>query len=207
MSEQTQNPEQEVELNEEISKMQADVEAAVEAADQHAEEEQSPEAEIAMLYAELEAAKQTIADQKDGVVRAAADVDNIRRRAAQDVEKAHKFALEKFANELLPVIDNLERAIEFSDKENETLKPLLEGIDMTVKSFNDAVAKFGVEIVNPQGEQFNPDFHQAMSIQPSNDVTPNTVLAVMQKGYTLNGRLLRPAMVMVSKAADAYLNY
>ncbi|MBB1431916.1 MULTISPECIES: nucleotide exchange factor GrpE [Pseudoalteromonas] len=203
MSEQTQNPEQEVELNEEISKMQADVEAAVEAADQHAEEEQSPEAEIAMLYAELEAAKQTIADQKDGVVRAAADVDNIRRRAAQDVEKAHKFALEKFANELLPVIDNLERAIEFSDKENETLKPLLEGIDMTVKSFNDAVSKFGVEIVNPQGEQFNPDFHQAMSIQPSNDVTPNTVLAVMQKGYTLNGRLLRPAMVMVSKAADA----
>lgn len=203
MSEQTQNPEQEVELNEEISKMQADVEAAVEAADQHAEEEQSPEAEIAMLYAELEAAKQTIADQKDGVVRAAADVDNIRRRAAQDVEKAHKFALEKFANELLPVIDNLERAIEFSDKENETLKPLLEGIDMTVKSFNDAVAKFGVEIVNPQGEQFNPDFHQAMSIQPSNDVTPNTVLAVMQKGYTLNGRLLRPVMVMVSKAADA----
>ncbi|MEL0653800.1 nucleotide exchange factor GrpE [Pseudoalteromonas issachenkonii] len=203
MSEQTQNPEQEVELNEEISKMQADVEAAVEAADQHAEQEQSPEAEIAMLYAELEAAKQTIADQKDGVVRAAADVDNIRRRAAQDVEKAHKFALEKFANELLPVIDNLERAIEFSDKENETLKPLLEGIDMTVKSFNDAVAKFGVEIVNPQGEQFNPDFHQAMSIQPSDDVTPNTVLAVMQKGYTLNGRLLRPAMVMVSKAADA----
>ncbi|AQQ01558.1 nucleotide exchange factor GrpE [Pseudoalteromonas aliena] len=203
MSEQTQNPEQEVELNEEISKMQADVEAAVEAAEQHADQEQSPEAEIAMLYAELEAAKQTIADQKDGVVRAAADVDNIRRRAAQDVEKAHKFALEKFANELLPVIDNLERAIEFSDKENDTLKPLLEGIDMTVKSFNDAVSKFGVEIVNPQGEQFNPDFHQAMSIQPSNDVTPNTVLAVMQKGYTLNGRLLRPAMVMVSKAADA----
>ncbi|AUL72516.1 nucleotide exchange factor GrpE [Pseudoalteromonas sp. 13-15] len=202
MSEQTQNPEQEVELNEEIEQMQADVEAAVDAAEQHAEE-QSPEAEIAMLYAELEAAKQTIADQKDSVIRAAADVDNIRRRAAQDVEKAHKFALEKFANELLPVIDNLERAIEFSDKENETLKPLLEGIDMTVKSFNDAVAKFGVEIVNPQGEQFNPEFHQAMSIQPSNDVTPNTVLAVMQKGYTLNGRLLRPAMVMVSKAADA----
>jgi len=204
MSEQTQNPEQEVELNEEVAQMEADVEAAVEAAEQHeADQEQSPEAEIAMLYAELETAKQTIADQKDSVVRAAADVDNIRRRAAQDVEKAHKFALEKFANELLPVIDNLERAIEFSDKENEALKPLLEGIDMTVKSFNDAVAKFGVEIVNPQGEQFNPEFHQAMSIQPSNDVSPNTVLAVMQKGYTLNGRLLRPAMVMVSKAADA----
>ncbi len=203
MSEQRQNPEQEVELNEDLAKMEADVEAAVQAAEEHAEQEQSPEAEIAMLYAELEVAKQTIADQKDGVVRAAADVENMRRRAAQDVEKAHKFALEKFANELLPVIDNLERAIEFSDKENETLKPVLEGISMTVKSFNDAVAKFGVEIVNPQGEQFNPDFHQAMSIQPSNDVSPNTVLAVMQKGYTLNGRLLRPAMVMVSKAADA----
>ena len=203
MSEQRQNPEQEVELNEDLAKMEADVEAAVQAAEEHAEQEQSPEAEIAMLYAELEVAKQTIADQKDGVVRAAADVENMLRRAAQDVEKAHKFALEKFANELLPVIDNLERAIEFSDKENETLKPVLEGISMTVKSFNDAVAKFGVEIVNPQGEQFNPEFHQAMSIQPSNDVSPNTVLAVMQKGYTLNGRLLRPAMVMVSKAADA----
>jgi len=203
MSEQTNKTDQEVELNEDLAQMQADVEAAVEAAEEHAEQEQSPEAEIAMLHAELEAAKQTIADQKDSVVRAAADVENIRRRSAQDVEKARKFALEKFSNELLPVIDNLERAIEFSDKEDETLKPLLEGINMTVKSFNDAVAKFGVEIVNPQGEQFNPDFHQAMSIQPSNDVSPNTVLAVMQKGYTLNGRLLRPAMVMVSKEADA----
>jgi len=204
MSEQTKTPEQEAQLNEKFEQMESEVEAAVDAAEAvENQDENSPEAEIAMLYSELETAKQTITDQKDGVVRAAADVENIRRRAAQDVEKAHKFALEKFASELLPVIDNLERAIEFSDKENETLKPLLDGIDMTVKSFNEAVAKFGVEIVNPQGEQFNPDFHQAMSIQPSDDVSPNTVLAVMQKGYTLNGRLLRPAMVMVSKAADA----
>ena len=202
MSEQTKSPEQEVELNEEFEQMQAEVEAAEKAAEQVDGEEMSPEAEIALLHSELEAAKQTINDQKDSVVRAAADVENMRRRAAQDVEKAHKFALEKFANELLPVIDNLERAIEFSDKENEQLKPVLEGIEMTVKSFNDAVSKFGVEIVNPRGEQFNPEFHQAMSIQPSNDVAPNTVLAVMQKGYTLNGRLLRPAMVMVSKEAE-----
>ncbi|WP_194441583.1 nucleotide exchange factor GrpE [Pseudoalteromonas simplex] len=202
MSEQTKSPEQEVELNEEFEQMQAEVEAAEKATEQVDGEEMSPEAEIALLHSELEAAKQTINDQKDSVVRAAADVENMRRRAAQDVEKAHKFALEKFANELLPVIDNLERAIEFSDKENEQLKPVLEGIEMTVKSFNDAVSKFGVEIVNPQGEQFNPEFHQAMSIQPSNDVAPNTVLAVMQKGYTLNGRLLRPAMVMVSKEAE-----
>lgn len=194
MSEQNNAPEQEVvEPVEQVEQEQAQEEVQTEL---------SPEEEIAGLYAELEAAKQTITDQKDSVVRAAADVENIRRRAAQDVEKAHKFALEKFANELLPVIDNLHRAIEFSDKENETLKPVLEGVEMTLKSFEDAVAKFGVETVSPQGEVFNPDFHQAMSIQPSNDVAPNTVLAVMQKGYTLNGRLLRPAMVMVSKAAE-----
>ena len=196
MSEQNKAPEQEVvEPVEQVEVEQEQVQEEVQT-------ELSPEEEIAGLYAELEAAKQTIADQKDSVVRAAADVENIRRRAAQDVDKAHKFALEKFANELLPVIDNLHRAIEFSDKENETLKPVLEGVEMTLKSFEDAVAKFGVETVNPQGEAFNPDFHQAMSIQPSNDVAPNTVLAVMQKGYTLNGRLLRPAMVMVSKAAE-----
>ncbi|MEM0514565.1 nucleotide exchange factor GrpE [Pseudoalteromonas sp. YIC-827] len=164
-------------------------------------QEQSIEAELAALYAELEAAKQTVEEQKDSVIRAAAEVENIRRRAAQDVEKAHKFALEKFANELLPVIDNLERAIEFADKENEALAPMLEGIEMTAKSFVEAVGKFNVEVVNPQGEAFNPELHQAMAMQPSEDVAPNTVIAVMQKGYTLNGRLLRPAMVMVSKAS------
>jgi molecular chaperone GrpE len=195
MSEQT-NTEQQNKTVEEMLETLDEQEAQAEAA------EVSPEEEIAGLYAELEAAKQTIKDQQDSVLRAAADVENMRRRAAQDVEKAQKFALEKFANELLPVLDNLERAIEFSDKENDTLKPVLEGIEMTLKSFTDAVAKFGVELVNPQGEAFNPELHQAMAMQPSNDVTPNTVLAVMQKGYTLNGRLLRPAMVMVSKAAE-----
>lgn len=198
MSEQNNVPEQEVVEPVE----QVETEQQQEQAQDEVKSELSPEEEIAGLYLELEAAKQTIADQKDSVVRAAADVENMRRRAAQDVEKAHKFALEKFANELLPVIDNLHRAIEFSDRENETLKPVLEGVEMTLKSFEEAVAKFGVETVNPQGETFNPEFHQAMSIQPSNDVAPNTVLAVMQKGYTLNGRLLRPAMVMVSKAAE-----
>ncbi len=162
--------------------------------------EVSPEAEIAALSAELEAANAKVEEQKDSVVRAAAEVENIRRRAAQDVEKARKFALEKFANELLPVIDNLERAIEFADTENDAIKPVIEGVEMTAKTFVDAVAKFGVEVVNPQGETFNPELHQAMSMQPSADVEPNTVIAVMQKGYTLNGRLLRPAMVMVSTA-------
>jgi len=148
----------------------------------------------------LAEAKAKIEGQKDSVVRAAAEMENIRRRAALDVEKAHKFALEKFANELLPVIDNMDRAVEFADKENEALKPVIEGIELTLKSFTDALAKFNVEVVNPQGEKFNAEFHQAMTMQPSEDVEPNTVIAVMQKGYTLNGRLLRPAMVMVSKA-------
>jgi molecular chaperone GrpE len=192
MSDQDQN-------NEELQNEQA----AAEVNSQHADvqsEEVDAIAHIAKLEAELAAANATIEGQKDSVVRAAADNDNIRRRAALDVEKAHKFALEKFANELLPVIDNLERAVEFSDKENEALKPLIEGIELTQKSFIDAVAKFGVELVNPEGEKFNAEFHQAMSMQPSADVEPNTVIAVMQKGFTLNGRLLRPAMVMVSKA-------
>ncbi|AIY65316.1 nucleotide exchange factor GrpE [Pseudoalteromonas piratica] len=193
MSEQNNQPEQEVEAQENLDQVAEELQGS---------EELSAEAEIAVLHAELEAAKQTIEDQKDSVVRAAAEVENIRRRTAQDVEKAHKFALEKFANELLPVLDNLERAIEFADKENDAIKSVIEGVEMTAKSFVDAVAKFGVEVVSPQGETFNPEFHQAMSIQPSADVEPNTVIAVMQKGYLLNGRLLRPAMVMVSKAAE-----
>lgn len=193
MSEQNNQPEQEVEAQENLDQVAEELQGS---------EELNAEAEIAVLHAELEAAKQTIEDQKDSVVRAAAEVENIRRRTAQDVEKAHKFALEKFANELLPVLDNLERAIEFADKENDAIKSVIEGVEMTAKSFVDAVAKFGVEVVSPQGETFNPEFHQAMSIQPSADVEPNTVIAVMQKGYLLNGRLLRPAMVMVSKAAE-----
>jgi molecular chaperone GrpE len=206
MSEQVNTPEQEDKVNTEnqqdIEQLDAELTEPLQESIEDENTEISSEEEIAGLYSELEAAKQTINDQKDSVVRAAADVENIRRRAAQDVEKAHKYALEKFANDLLPVIDNLERAIEFSDKENEALKPILEGIDMTIKSFSDAIGKYGVEEVSPQGETFNPEFHQAMSMQPSNDVAPNTVLAVMQKGYKLNGRLLRPAMVMVSKEAE-----
>lgn len=189
-------------------------EATVEAQAEHVEQIDTPEQQdlgetdmqaedkIQQLEAELEAAQAKVKEQQDSVVRAAAEVDNIRRRAAQDVEKARKFALEKFANELLPVIDNLERAIQFSDKENEALKPVLEGIELTQKSFVDAVAKFGIEVVDPDGQKFNAEFHQAMAMQPSADVEPNTVIAVMQKGFTLNGRLLRPAMVMVSKAAE-----
>ena len=159
-------------------------------------------ARIAELEAELEIANGTIDGQKDAVLRARADMENAKRRAEQEVDKARKFALEKFASELLPVLDNLERAMQVADAENDAIKPVIEGVELTLKSFTSTVEKFGMQVVDPQGESFNPELHQAMSMQESADLAPNTVMAVMQKGYTLNGRLLRPAMVIVSRAAS-----
>jgi molecular chaperone GrpE len=161
-----------------------------------AEQEKINELELALVVA-----KSTINDQKDSVIRAKAEVDNVRRRSAQDVEKARKFALDKFAAELLPVVDNLERAIESVDKEDEGQKGLAEGVELTLQSMMAALDKFGVKVVDPLDQPFNPELHQAMSMQEIDGVAPNTVIAVMQRGYELNGRLVRPAMVMVSKAA------
>jgi molecular chaperone GrpE len=158
---------------------------------------------IEELEQALSDAQATVEEQKDSVIRAAAEVDNIRRRAAQDVEKAHKFALEKFSNELLPVIDNMERALVGADKADEVTKPLFEGVELTLKSFLSAVEKFGVKQIDPMGEAFNPDQHQAIGMQPSAEFPANTVMLVMQKGYQLNERLLRPAMVMVSKGGES----
>lgn len=144
------------------------------------------------------------AEEKDRALRTVAEMENLRRRTTLDIEKAHKFALEKFATELLPVLDNLERTIQVADKQNEAVKPLLEGVELTLKSMANSVAKFGVIAIDPQGQSFDPNQHQAMSMVENADVAPNTVIAVMQKGYELNGRVIRPAMVMVSKApADA----
>ena len=160
------------------------------------------QARIAELEAQLEAAQQASLEERERAIRAVAEMENLRRRAAQDVEKAHKFALEKFAAELLPVLDNLERAIELADKENDTLKPMIEGVELTLKSMQSGVGKFGLVALDPTNQPFDPNAHQAMSMVPSADVAPNTVIAVMQKGYELNGRVIRPAMVMVSKAVD-----
>ncbi|BCV67355.1 nucleotide exchange factor GrpE [Shewanella carassii] len=157
---------------------------------------------IEELEQALSDAQATVQEQKDSVIRAAAEVENIRRRAAQDVEKAHKFALEKFSNELLPVIDNMERALVGADKADEATKPLFEGVELTLKSFLSAVEKFGVKQLDPMGEAFNPEQHQAIGMQPSAEFPANTVMLVMQKGYQLNERLLRPAMVMVSKGGE-----
>ena len=117
------------------------------------------------------------------------------------MEKARKFALERFAGELLPVVDNLERALEAAAGDEEILKPISEGVQLTLKSFLDVLGKHHIEMVDPQGEPFDPNLPQAMSMVENNEVEPNTVIAVMQKGYTLNGRLIRPAMVMVSKGS------
>lgn len=152
---------------------------------------------IAQLEAEL---AQLQTGVRDAQLRAQAEVENIRRRTEIDVEKAHKFALEKFANELLPVIDSLERALEVADKENPELASMIEGIELTLKSLLGAVRKFGVEVVGDTNVPFNPEIHQAMSMMETDDVAPNHVMMVMQRGYTLNGRLLRPAMVAVAKA-------
>ena len=150
-----------------------------------------PEAPVD-LEAELEAAK-------DAALRAQADAMNVQRRADQEIEKARKFALERFCGDLLSVVDNLERALESSGDEQGSAA-LAEGVELTRKGFMDVLAKYGVETVDPQGEPFDPETAQAMSMVEQPDVEPNSVVAVMQRGYLLNGRLLRPAMVMVSKA-------
>ena len=143
------------------------------------------------LAAELEAAK-------DAALRAQADAMNVQRRAEQEVEKARKFALERFCGDLLSVVDNLERALDSSADEQGNAA-LAEGVELTRKGFMDVLAKYGVEAVDPQGEPFDPETAQAMSMVEQPDVEPNSVVAVMQKGYLLNGRLLRPAMVMVPR--------
>ncbi len=160
----------------------------------------SPELEkIIELEQSLAQAQAKVEQQKDSVIRAKAEVDNIRRRSAQDVEKAKKFSLEKFATEMLSVVDNLERGLATIDAEAEDQKATFEGVNLTLQGLLSGLEKFGVKAVDPQDQPFNPEFHQAMSMQEVEGVAANTVIAVMQKGYELNGRLIRPAMVMVAK--------
>ncbi|WP_305420327.1 nucleotide exchange factor GrpE [Photobacterium leiognathi] len=169
-------------------------------------EEELYSARIAELESALLASEAQANEAKDMALRARAEGENVRRRSEQEIDKARKYALNKFAEELLPVIDNLERALEMADKTDESSKAMMEGVELTLKTMTDTVAKFGLTQINPQGEAFNPEFHQAMAIQESTEFAPNTVMMVMQKGYELNGRVIRPAMVMVSKAAAGNVN-
>lgn len=174
------------------------VEQAPEAA-QAAENLEAPTVES--LLAEVAELQTKVTEQNDSVLRAQAEVQNIRRRSERDVENAHKFALDKFSSDLLPVIDSLERALEAAESvEGEAVKAMRDGVELTLKMFVDTLGKHGIEQLNPVGEPFNPEFHQAMSMVPNPEMDPNSVMAVMQKGYVLKGRLVRPAMVVVSKA-------
>jgi molecular chaperone GrpE len=150
---------------------------------------------------EVEALQEELAAAKDAALRAQADAINAQRRAELEIEKARKFALERFAQDILPVVDNLERALEASaGSEADGITAVVEGVELTLKSLVDVLTKNGITPVDPHGEPFDPQVAQAMSMIENPDVEPNTVIAVMQKGYLLKERLLRPAMVMVSKA-------
>lgn len=149
-----------------------------------------------------EAVAAALAEQQDMVLRAKAEVQNTLRRRDLDVEKAHKFALEKFSSELITVVDNLERALDaVPDAGNENVKALYEGVELTLKGFLEVLNRFDIQQLAPEGEPFDPQQHEAMSMVENDDVEPNTVLTVIQKGYVLNGRVIRPAMVIVAKAS------
>jgi len=154
------------------------------------------------LSQRLESLQGELMTAKEDALRAQAEAQNARRRAEQDVEKAHKFGQDKIINDLLPVVDNLERALAATSGDEEVLKPIVEGVELTLKSFVDALKRHSVEVINPVGEPFDPQSHQAISAVENSEVEPNTVLEVFQKGYSLHGRLVRPAMVVVSKASS-----
>ena len=172
------------------------------------EEAQSAEGEAGENgeVSEVEALKAQVQEFQEQMLRSQAEMQNVRRRAEIDVEKAHKFALEKFVKELLPVADSLEKAVESTEGHEdsaEAVASIREGVEMTLSLFMSSLKKFNVEQINPVGEPFDPQHHEAMSMVPAPDVEPNSVVAVVQKGYLLNGRVVRPAMVVVAKAEDA----
>jgi molecular chaperone GrpE len=190
---------------------QEDTSAKSEQPEANAEEKLQSEAEIdpsestedqeQQTVNEVEELQQKLSTLGEQLLREQAEMQNVRRRAQRDVESAHKFALEKFATELLSVVDNLERAIGAIDAEDDSQKAVAEGLELTLKTFIDVLTKHSVEPVDPEGQPFDADLHQAVSMVPNAEVEPNTVINVFQKGYTLNGRLIRPAMVVVSTSA------
>lgn len=174
--------------------------------EQEPEEEQEADVEsvptVEELLNRLEQANEQLTSFGDQTLRAQAEVQNIRKRAQRDVESAHKYGLEKFLTSLLPVIDSLEKAIESASQTEDDNTTVTEGVELCLKMMLDVLAKENVEQIFPEGEPFDPNFHEAMSVMENPDVEPNSVIDVFQKGYTLNGRLIRPAMVIVSKPSE-----
>lgn len=152
------------------------------------------------MAAELAKAQVTIKDYWDQIMRLNAEMENYRKRAQRDVENAHKFAVKNFVESMLPVADSMEMGLAAADAENVSLESIKQGVSMTLNLFQQTLDKNGIKPVDPQGQPFDPELHQAMSMQESDELEENTVMAVMQKGYLLNDRLIRPAMVVVSKA-------
>lgn len=150
------------------------------------------------LQARLEQAQEQAQANLELALRTQAEMENLRKRTRRDIENAHKYALERFVNELLPVIDSMQLGMSASESA-ENIDDLREGMELTIKMFIDALEKFGVNAVDPQGEKFNPEQHEAVSMQEPADTESGTVVTVIQKGYELNGRLVRPAMVVVAK--------
>lgn len=161
-----------------------------------AEEARTPE----QLRQALTAAESRLDEARDAHMRAVAELENIRRRAVRDVESAHRYGLERFAGELLQVIDSLEAGLEVGQKAD--ARSLLAGKEATLKLLQKAFEKFGIAEINPEGQPFDPQLHEAMAMEESGSAEPSSVLKVVQKGYQLNGRLLRPARVIVAKAPD-----
>jgi molecular chaperone GrpE len=153
------------------------------------------------LATELNEARRTAQDNWDKLLRAQAELENIKRRSEKDLVNAHKFALEKFAKELLPVVDSLELGLQASGDDQPEIQKLREGMELTLRQLQTVLERFNIRAIDPRGEKFDPEFHQAMAMQPSGDAPPNTVVQVFQKGYLLNDRLLRPAMVVIAQAA------
>ena len=164
-------------------------------------EAEDTELSIEELQKTLVKAESKAADNWDKVLRIQAEMDNLKRRTQKDLESAHKYGLEKFAKELLSVIDSLELGIQAATSDVPEVVKLKEGSELTVKQFETVFAKFNIEAIDPIDQPFNPEFHQAMTMVPTADAEPNTVINVFQKGYVLNGRLIRPAMVVVAQAA------
>ncbi len=185
-----------LEQTSEVGNEETDVVDAVELEEAEVEAEVS----VAELQKQLAQAEKKVTDNWDKVLRIQAEMDNLKRRTQKDLDSAHKYGLEKFAKELLNVIDSLELGIQAATSDEPEVLKLKEGSDLTIKQFEAVFAKFNIEAIDPTGEPFNPEFHQAMSMLPSADVEPNTVINVFQKGYVLNGRLIRPAMVVVAQA-------
>lgn len=170
--------------------------------EQQSREDTASEEIIKELQEKLKKAEEQAANHRDEFLRSRAELENTRKRMERDIENAHKYAVEKFVQELLPVIDSLEMGLAAANQEDANISTVKEGTELTLKMFADCTEKFGMKSLDPKGEKFNPEFHQAMSMQESQNQEPDTVIAVMQKGYLLNDRLIRPAMVVVSRAAS-----